>query len=65
MHTGTDQQRWMWSTIRGMEDGEPLGTIVTIVFHDHTQFRIPRSPQIIALLETSKETIVEALSAFE
>ncbi|HXV98187.1 MAG TPA: DUF6022 family protein [Anaerolineae bacterium] len=57
----TDQQRWMWSTIHSIE-GEALGTIVTIVFHDHTQFRIPRQPQIIALAETSQQAVVEALS---
>jgi hypothetical protein len=59
---GTDQQRWMWSTIHQIETGEPIGTIVTIVFHDHTQFRLPRSPQIIGLTETTKDTIVEVLS---
>jgi hypothetical protein len=57
----SDQQRWMWSTIHAA-DGEPLGTIVMIVFHDHTQFRIPRQPQVIALPETSKDAVVEALS---
>ncbi|MXQ55318.1 DUF6022 family protein [Shimazuella alba] len=59
---GTDQQRWMWSTIHQIKTGEPIGTIVTIVFHDHTQFRLPRSPQIIGLTETTKDTIVEVLS---
>lgn len=57
----TDQQRWMWSVIESAT-GELLGTIITITFHDHTQFRIPCPPQIIALTETSKEAVVEALS---
>jgi hypothetical protein len=57
----TDQQRWMWSIIESTE-GKSLGTIVTITFHDHTQFRVPQKPQIIALTETSKEAVVEALS---
>ena len=57
----TDQQRWMWSTIESTA-GKSVGTIVTITFHDHTQFRIPQKPQIIALTETSKEAVVEALS---
>jgi hypothetical protein len=57
----SDQQRWMWSAIHSVE-GEPLGTIVTITFHDHTQFRLPRQPQVIVLTETSKEAVVEALS---
>jgi hypothetical protein len=43
----TEQQRWMWSSIESTEGS--LGTIVTITFHDHTQFRIPQNPQIIAL----------------
>lgn len=56
-----NQQRWMWSTIYG-SDEEPLGTIVTITHHDHTRFRIPRQPGIIALNETRKDDVVEALS---
>lgn len=58
---GTDQQRWMWSTVLSPEE-EPLGTIVTIVYHDHTQFRVPRQPRILALHETGKEDVVAALS---
>lgn len=57
----TNQQRWMWSTIESTA-GESLGTIVTITFHDHTQFRIPQKPEMIALTQTSKEAVVEALS---
>ncbi|PAD66218.1 hypothetical protein CHH83_25135 [Bacillus sp. 7586-K] len=57
----SERQRWMWSTVHSL-NGEPLGTIVTIVFHDHTQFRVPRKPQIIAISETSKEDVVAALS---
>lgn len=57
----SEQQRWMWSTIRS-NDGKPIGTIVTIIFHDHTQFRLPRQPQIIALTQTSKAAVVKALS---
>jgi hypothetical protein len=51
----------MWSTLHSTE-GEALGTIVIIVFHDHTRFRIPRRPQIIALIETGQAAVVEALS---
>jgi len=57
----TDQQRWMWSTIKRIT-GEPVGTIVIAVFHDHTQFRVPRAPQVIALVETGKQAVIEALS---
>ncbi|WP_028776471.1 DUF6022 family protein [Shimazuella kribbensis] len=58
----TDQERWMWSTITNMENGESIGTIVTKVYHDHTQLRLPRPPQVIALKESSKENVVQALS---
>ncbi|MDM9383077.1 DUF6022 family protein [Chlorogloeopsis sp. ULAP01] len=56
-----EQQRWMWSKITTLE-GETIGTIVTIIFHDHTQFRLPYQPQVIALTQTSKEAVVEGLS---
>lgn len=58
----TDQQRWMWSLVQGAS-GEGLGALVTVVFHDHTGFRLPRSPQIIALMESSDEAVIGALSA--
>jgi hypothetical protein len=57
----TDQQRWMWSAVNSVTDGA-LGTIVTIVFHDHTQFRLPRAPRIIALAETGKRAVIAELS---
>lgn len=57
----TDQQRWMWSTILGA-DGQPIGTIVTITYHDHTQFQLPRPPGVIALTETGKDAVVATLS---
>jgi hypothetical protein len=59
--TEDDQQRWMWSTIEAAS-AAPLGTIVTIVYHDHTRFRLPRRPAIIALPETGKDAVVAALS---
>ncbi|RXZ84877.1 hypothetical protein EBB07_02345 [Paenibacillaceae bacterium] len=57
----TEQQRWMWSTVYS-SNGTALGTLVTIVYHDHSQFRIPRLPQIIALSEIGKVDVVAALS---
>lgn len=57
----SDQQRWMWSTIYD-EDKAPQGTIVIQVFHDHTQFRIPRRPGILALHEWGKDNVAAALS---
>lgn len=58
----TDQQRWMWSLVQGA-NGEGLGALVTVFFHDHTGFRLPRSPQIIGLIESSDDAVIVALSA--
>lgn len=57
----TDQQRWMWSVVLSPEK-QPLGTIVTIVYHDHSRFHVPRQPRILAIEETEKDDIVAALS---
>lgn len=57
----SDQQRWMWSSIYD-KSGEPLGTIVLQVYHDHTQFRLPRRPGVLALTVIAKEEVVEALT---
>jgi hypothetical protein len=57
----SDQQRWMWSTVYAA-DRDPIGTIVIITFHDHTQFRVPRQPQVIGLTQIGKEAVVEELS---
>lgn len=57
----SDRQRWMWSKISKI-DGEALGTIVCVFYHDHTQIRIPRPFRIIALTETSKGEVIAALS---
>ena len=43
-------------------EGESLGTIVTITFHDYTQFRVPQKPQVIAWTQISQEAVVEAFS---
>lgn len=57
----TDQQRWMWSTVTATT-GEPIGTLVTITYHDHTRFHIPRQPGLFALAATGKAAVVDALS---
>jgi len=57
-----DRQRWMWSEISTV-DNNPLGTIVTIVFHDHEQIRIPRAFQVLALEEIGDENVINRLSA--
>lgn len=56
-----DRQRWMWSKIVG-SDGTAIGTLVTIFYHDHIEIRIPRVFKMMALKETSKGAVIEALS---
>jgi hypothetical protein len=51
----------MWSKIVSA-DGAAVGTIVTIFYHDHLQIRIPRAFDVIALAETAKGEVIEALS---
>lgn len=56
-----ERERCLWCVVRTAE-GTMLGTLVTRVFHDHTQFRIPHAPGIIPLEETETPAIIEALS---
>lgn len=58
----SERQRWMWSKI-SRSDGSAIGTIVIVVFHDHTQIRIPRAFQVIALEVNSPAAVIKALSA--
>ncbi|TCP68579.1 DUF6022 family protein [Baia soyae] len=58
----TDQERWMWSILTSNNENKKIGTIVTKVYHDHTQLRIPRPPQVFSILESSQEDIIGALS---
>lgn len=60
-HSERERQRWMWSEII-TTNGDPLGTIVVVVFHDHKRIRIPRAFQVIALQETGLDAVVERLS---
>jgi hypothetical protein len=57
----SERQRWMWSKI-SRSDGSAIGTIVIVVFHDHTQIRIPRAFQVIALEVSSPAAVIKALS---
>jgi hypothetical protein len=58
----TDQQRWMWSTLERLDGGEALGTLVTITYHDHTRFHVPRAPGVFAISAVGKDAVVKALS---
>ncbi|UXN67802.1 DUF6022 family protein (plasmid) [Devosia neptuniae] len=57
----THQQRWMLSKMLG-RDGRPLGTIAVGNHHDHSAFRLPRSPEIIGLLSTAPKDVTAELS---
>jgi hypothetical protein len=57
----TDQQRWFWCAVVA-RDGAPIGTLVTIVYHDHSQFRLPRRPRTFGLSEWGKDAVVAVLS---
>ena len=58
----THQQRWMWSVIQTLS-GEAQGTLVNVIHHDHTAFRVPHQPEVIALFETGKKAVEAALSS--
>ena len=57
---GTDNERWMWSAVH-TASGEPLGTLVTTIPHDHSRFRLPRRPHVFALRETERSAVEAAL----
>jgi hypothetical protein len=56
-----ERERWMWSIVRHRQ-ATPLGTLVIRLVHDHTQFRLPHPPGVLALEETDTNTIVLAVS---
>jgi hypothetical protein len=58
---GEDRERWMWSVVQRGQ-GPPLGAIVVGLFHDHTRFRVPRAPGVLALEETDADAIIRTLS---
>ncbi len=55
------RQRWMWSVVHNSE-GVPLGTLVTILYHDHTRFRLPCAPEVVAFEETETNAIRQRIS---
>jgi hypothetical protein len=56
-----ERERCMWSVL-ATASGQTLGSIVTQIYHDHTRFRIPHIPGIIALEETESQAVLNALS---
>ena len=57
-----ERQRWSWSGITA-PDGRPLGTIAVILDHDHTRLRVPKAPDVLPLRSTTREGVIEELSA--
>ena len=55
-----ERERRFWSVIY-QENDEPLGTVVTRIFHDHTCLRIPKPPQLYSLYETDPVKIAQAI----
>jgi Family of unknown function (DUF6022) len=55
----THQQRWMWSVIR--REGVPIGAIAVGSHHDHTRFRLPRGPEVVAVTGTTAGQILSQL----
>jgi hypothetical protein len=57
-----ERERWMWSVVRPT-DGAPIGALVIRLVHDHTRFRLPRPPGILAIEEVDTAAIVQAVAA--
>jgi hypothetical protein len=57
-----DRARQMWFVVTRDDQPAPMGTIVVRFFHDHTRFRVPRSPEVIALDVTDPAAIVRILT---
>lgn len=56
-----ERERCAWYLVK-QADGNALGTLVYRFFHDHTRFRVPRAPAIVALQETEESAILSRLS---
>lgn len=55
-----DRVRTFWSAVS--HNGEPVGTLVYRMYHDHSQFRVWRAPEVVALEETSPEAVRAAVA---
>lgn len=56
------QQRWFWSVIL-REDGTAIGAIAVGSHHDHSCFRLPRPPEVVAVEAITPAAIIRELSA--
>lgn len=58
----SEQQRWFFSSVARLCDDRVLGTLVTVVHHDHRRFRVPHRPQMFAIDTVGVEAVEAALS---
>jgi hypothetical protein len=56
-----ERERWMWSVVREA-GGAAVGALVVRLVHDHTQFRLPSPPSVLAVKETEAGAIVQTIS---
>ena len=57
----THQQRWMWSFLQD-DAGRSVGAIAVGSHHDHSRFRLPRSPEVLGLAATTLDDLVIEMS---
>ncbi|GCE11547.1 DUF6022 family protein [Tengunoibacter tsumagoiensis] len=55
-----ERERRSWCVLH-QQQTEDLGTLVTSFFHDHTRFRIPRQPVILASTLTDHTIIAQMI----
>jgi len=57
-----ERERNAWYVVH-TPDGATLGTAVLQFFHSHTHFHLPRPPRFLALEETTRDNIVQAVTS--
>lgn len=57
----THQQRWFYSII-ARAGASPLGAIAFGAHHDHHRFRLPRTPEVRAVLATTPTSVEKTLA---
>jgi Family of unknown function (DUF6022) len=57
----SEQQRWFWSSVTRLGGDHGLGTIVTVVHHDHQRFRLPFRPRVFGIDAVGIDAVEAAL----
>jgi hypothetical protein len=58
----SEQQRWFWSSVVRLSDEKGIGTVVTILHHDHRRFRLPFRPRVFGVDAVGVDAVEVALS---